>query len=512
MNMEFYWESYRLQNQETRQRMSSACSCGYQWVWQTFSECIVTEAEVAGYVTGSLSLIFVLVSWILYLAHACTTTQAVRTILVFNACIDAVSLIGAVLSMQMMILILWDLVSVAISLLLLVVVSGVVLVRRYSKHEQYRAVLDGQFAVSTPKSLFEVTSYKVCILPVCLVLAALAISMTTSLQRWSGTSSSKQGATMEIKDIVLMTAIGYTLACLACFGQWILELMLMKFTMSSGCSRRAWQWGAVTHLLSDVTYILGVLLQSGGLNVTLTTLPWLVRRFLQAGVQICKFKSTKWALSCFMSTQRQPEKPGQPVNGDGDDDDVIDFESAKLLARSESGPADVDHAYDRPWQVVDKQGALTNLSQEEPTYKRELPLLQNECSALTTCYCVASTTESDWTSTSQEQELAWDHSEVTSSQQNDVGERPFRHLCQLTRPTQESTFTLDFSSSQTYTERVISWISKSTPEEETPPCLTLTLNLDSSQTDRSGEADMKNFGDRKIYSGGTLLSPRKNSF
>ncbi|CAL1544876.1 unnamed protein product [Lymnaea stagnalis] len=510
--MELYLESYRRHNLETKQMTSSECVGGYQWAWQTFNECMVTEAEVAGYLTGAVSLLLLSVSWVLVLVHVYTVTaRALWTILIFGAFIDTVSFVGAVLSMQMMLLILSDLASVAISLFLLVPVSGVVLARRYSKNDQYRTVCDGHFATPAPKSLLGVTSYRVCILPVCLVLAALVVSLTTSLQRWSGaTTSSAPGASMEIKHIVVMTTLGYTLGCVACFGRWALELMVMKFTMPSAWSSRVWQGGGAAQLLSDVTYILGVLLQSGGVNVTLTTLPWLTRRVLQASFQVYKFKSTKWAESCFIAHPQQAEKSGQTGNGD-DDDEVIDIESATLLAGSESETSEAHVLYDRRWKIPDQQNEQVRFNQEEPTHKRvPPPFLQNDCAAVAPCYCVASTTESDWTSTSQEQELAWDHGEVVTSQDH-ARERPFRHLCQTARPQQESKFTLDFTSSETYTERVISWISKSTPEEETPPCLTLTLNLDSSHVDRNSEAEM-NYGERKFYYGGMLLSPRKNSF
>ncbi|KAH9499431.1 hypothetical protein Btru_003474 [Bulinus truncatus] len=85
-----------------------------------------------------------------------------------------------------------------------------------------------------------------------------------------------------------------------------------------------------------------------------------------------------------------------------------------------------------------------------------------------------STTESDWTSVSQEQEMLCDM--IERKKQCKQYQKPFHHLYNTCRHERPPELSLDFTSS---IERVKSWISSSTPDEEMPPNLTLTLNLDS---------------------------------
>ncbi|XP_059142106.1 uncharacterized protein LOC131929763 [Physella acuta] len=447
-----------------------ACEDGVQWVWLTFAECLQSPRHVTGYVIGSLCVVTWAVGWIMFLVQLCpVSANSIWSVLLISLVVDLVSFAGAVLSMQVILVISIDMLMLALDISLIIICTIYMSTRACIKTSSDSKTHESQGFIDEPPSdlnLTNLTSYKVCILPVSLVSVSLLVLTTVAVHRsnrtiWSDAPHHPLAPGKDTSQFYLKRIPGVIVLC--------------------------------SHLL----YIGSIFIQSNGFSISLVALPWILGRTIQL------LFSNKCSVDCTLDHNNV----GYKACGDVD---IFPVEYETLLRSPENEAEDTNVLFDKEWTQF--KGHNQEARQEKMTSdSAHLTSLCQIPTNQTALHEMTSTTDSDWTSTSQEHETVWEKEELLTRQNTKPGQKPFRHLYLPLKP-QGPKIALDSATTETYTERVCSWISKSTPEEEVLPCLTLTLNLDTSQESRSCDLHCKQFGERKAYHGGLLLSPRKNSF
>ncbi|XP_012939512.1 uncharacterized protein LOC101850090 [Aplysia californica] len=245
-------------------------------------------------------------------------------------------------------------------------------------------------------------------------------------------------------------------------------------------------------------FLTGLLLQSGGLHVVMVTMPWVLGRFLHLVCQLVSLTSRKWLYICAGGEDTTMEEP--------DPEEALVRRQSTLLGSSESETSDV--LWDRSWQLPGKPEVKVFDDDEASLLLPKTVHLGSAAKASTRIRSatldLTTSSGTECSTTSQEQELEWEDRRGISlfaPCQSPVLPRP-------SYPLATRVSTLDIPPTETYDQRVRTWISQSTPEEETPPSLTLILNLDTT-LDPGSELFVDR--DRKTNLG-ALSHQRKNSF
>uniref|UniRef100_A0A2C9LN41 Uncharacterized protein n=1 Tax=Biomphalaria glabrata TaxID=6526 RepID=A0A2C9LN41_BIOGL len=389
------------------------------------------------------------------------------------------------MSMQIMLIILNDVMVCSVEVCLLACLALITCSKCF-KVIGFDANLYKQF-----KLLFSKPSSGTVFLALTFVFILLVVSLTNTLTIFSGI----QEIPMTHEYFVLLTMLGRLFGCLSCFCRLGIEVTLVRIiSLPTSTANVSWRISCCIHVLSDMLFLLAVLLQSGGFQMAISTLPWLIKRFMQAFLLIGKLCCLTWTSVCCHSDIAHSANTGQQDGGN-----KVNLKYKQLVDGSESDTSEDHILYDKAWTAVP---AKFDQQYQQFNNVEQLGFLQK----LDHRHDVISTTESDWTSLSQEQEITINQYEIKENgRKNETGEQTFRHLCHDLKSDRPD-LSLDLTSS---VERVKSWISSSTPDEEMPPSLTLTLNLDSPH--RNGDLNSE-LDHRRMFYSGMVLSPRKNSF
>ncbi|KAI8795624.1 hypothetical protein BgiBS90_003391 [Biomphalaria glabrata] len=478
-------DTYKLHNLISREITPLTCP-GYVWAWHIFYDCVLTTANLSGYFLAGVSSVLWLVGWVIQVRHVYQVSVTSVWFLVWLYLVaDVFSLIGAVMSMQIMLIILNDVMVCSVEVCLLACLALITCSKCF-KVIGFDANLYKQF-----KLLFSKPSSGTVFLALTFVFILLVVSLTNTLTIFSGI----QEIPMTHEYFVLLTMLGRLFGCLSCFCRLGIEVTLVRIiSLPTSTANVSWRISCCIHVLSDMLFLLAVLLQSGGFQMAISTLPWLIKRFMQAFLLIGKLCCLTWTSVCCHSDIAHSADTGQQDGGN-----KANLKYKQLVDGSESDTSEDHILYDKAWTAVP---AKFDQQYQQFNNVEQLGFLQK----LDHRHDVISTTESDWTSLSQEQEITINQYEIKENgRKNETGEQTFRHLCHDLKSDRPD-LSLDLTSS---VERVKSWISSSTPDEEMPPSLTLTLNLDSPH--RNGDLNSE-LDHRRMFYSGMVLSPRKNSF
>ncbi|XP_012939516.1 uncharacterized protein LOC106012133, partial [Aplysia californica] len=230
--LDVYADNYRRHNLETRQL--DRCEGGVEWAWLELEECLQGPFAIGGYVVAVASLpVWVLGGVVHYRRVSVESRDWLWSQLFLHALVSLASLVAAIFSMQLTLVICQDLVS-----LLTVSLTAVVFLVQASLGKRdrppYRRVYDMQknpcLEGSPQPSLCWTSAPKLCCLPIAMfVTSSMIITESARDLHFRDSSSLTAERQSSQKGQITMVVLGYTLACLASFGHWALAVWYLKF-------------------------------------------------------------------------------------------------------------------------------------------------------------------------------------------------------------------------------------------------------------------------------------------
>ncbi|KAK0061157.1 hypothetical protein Bpfe_009318, partial [Biomphalaria pfeifferi] len=277
-------DTYKLHNLISREITPLTCP-GYVWAWHIFYDCVLTTANLSGYFLAGVSTVLWLVGWVIQVRHVYQVSVTSVWFLVWLYLVaDVFSLIGAVMSMQIMLIILNDVMVCSVEVCLLACLALITCSKCF-KVIGFDANLYKQF-----KLLFSKPSSGTVFLALTFVFILLVVSLTNTLTIFSGI----QEIPMTHEYFVLLTMLGRLFGCLSCFCRLGIEVTLVRIiSLPTSTANMSWRISCCIHVLSDMLFLLAVLLQSGGFQMAISTLPWLIKRFMQAFLLMCVSLTTE---------------------------------------------------------------------------------------------------------------------------------------------------------------------------------------------------------------------------
>ncbi|KAK3775270.1 hypothetical protein RRG08_044946 [Elysia crispata] len=505
--LQAFFTEYRTHNLDIKNIHSTNCSGGIQWAWLTFGECLLRPSHILGYWIGLFSSpLWVIGSlWSDRSLHNLPRAR-ILSFLVLIMITDLLSLTGAVLSMQIMLLIIFGFVSVCVDCI--IVVACVM-----TMAEGWRRVLKAQYVevhnqlpeqeARPPAGVAGPSCWRCCVLGCVLLVSGLSSlcllgsdqTLPVSGPAKLDVSPSEQAVTSpslglsQVDRGLLVT--GYTLGCVACVGQLVIFMMGVRVVTQSedpvdaATLARRPVCKDVLLLVFDCLYLVGVLLQSGGLRPLLLALPWIAQRLMHGSFQIYKLDNKRWLYS--ERDKRDGQEDDDDVDNDDDDDVILDSEDNKLLKSSGSEESRPCSVFPAPVTMSGRRRSSTSSRRlsEQAGPSAFCPVSVSRGRPRIYSLETTSTTESEMSSLSQIHDI-----ELYRDRRCSIPRIVVHHSgsqSPTSRPNRLSLSGLRMSSindtsPELHSQRVRSWVSQHTPEQEAvpPPSLTLTLNLDTS--------------------------------
>ncbi|GFN86447.1 hypothetical protein PoB_001295300 [Plakobranchus ocellatus] len=292
-----YLYEHRIHNVDIKDLRVSNCSEGIQWAWLYLGECLLHPTHILGYWIG----LFTLPLWILgcFKSYYHMYTFPGRRFFIFlsvtltaNVC----SLMGTVFTMQIMLLILFGVAAVVIECVALFTAVLIFVYTRKSMDQlQYVEVCNESHegkgrplkaASATPWS--GVRCIAGCVFLATTVLFILGFTMYSSVGGFAHVSKRDSDDLAEVNDLddkrnLSRDIMGYVLGCIACVLQWLVAVIGLRLPVNQPLTDAATLnrrpiGGQAMLLIFDLLFVLGILLQSGGMTLALSALPWIVQR------------------------------------------------------------------------------------------------------------------------------------------------------------------------------------------------------------------------------------------